>query len=240
MDISLPDLALRIVVAAALGGVIGIERQIKGKVAGMRTAMLICTGASLFMVVSHLAADRTGDVGRIAAQVVSGIGFLGAGAILHSKAGVTGLTTAATIFVIAAIGLACGGGYWLPATITTGVVIFTLFLLGEIERVLDTRRQTFRYSFVTTDVATLMNQITNIVTDYKLVMNDVELNRKEDGFKVSFTITTTQLISQDVLSKLLATGSVARVVTHSNDTSGIDATALNGHTESTESSKLSS
>jgi putative Mg2+ transporter-C (MgtC) family protein len=211
MELTFFEITIRIVVAAFLGGVIGLERQVKGKVAGLRTTMLICTGASLFMIVSQLAGDRTGDIGRIAAQVVSGIGFLGAGAILHRGAGVTGLTTAATIFTVAAIGLASGGGYWLPALVTTVVVIFTLFLLGKLELRMNTNYQTLYYSFVTKDVVDLMQEINSIVSAFKVIMDDVELNKKNETYKISFSITTKSITSQAIMRQLLATGSVLSV-----------------------------
>ncbi|MEW6730864.1 MAG: MgtC/SapB family protein [Acidobacteriota bacterium] len=211
MELGLVQIILRMLIAAALGGAIGIERQIRGKVAGMRTTMLICTGAALFMIVSKLTADRSGDTGRIAAQVVSGIGFLGAGAILHNRAGVTGLTTAATIFVVAAIGLAAGGGYWRPAVVATGVVIFVLFLLGKVEYYLNARRQTFHYSFNTPNAAELMHEINLVFKEHKLTMEDVELTKKDDTYKISFSITTTPQVSQAVLHRLMATGAVSRV-----------------------------
>jgi putative Mg2+ transporter-C (MgtC) family protein len=197
--------------AALLGGIIGIERQIKGKVAGLRTTMLICMGSALFMIVSLLTADKSGDKGRIAAQVVTGIGFLGAGAILHNKDSVIGLTTAATIFVVAAIGLAAGGGYWLPAAIGTLVAIFTLFLLGELETRLNARSQLFHYSLSTADATNLMNEIHAITTQYKLLLEEVELVKKEDVYKISFCIKAAPKVGQEILSRLLKTGAVASV-----------------------------
>src|SRR5262249_38177886 len=133
MHPTLTDMIVRIVAAAIMGAVIGMERQSRGKVAGLRTTMLICTGAAPFMIVSQLAADKSGDTGRIAAQVVTGIGFIGAGTILHHRLGVTGLTTAATIFVVAAIGLAVGGGHMTAALVGTTTVLVTLILVGNIE-----------------------------------------------------------------------------------------------------------
>ena len=103
---------LRLVLAALLGGVIGLERQIKHRPAGLRTNMFICFGAAMYTILSMQLADvfGVGDHTRIAAQIIPGIGFIGAGSILHAKNGVTGLTTAATLFVVASIGMACGGG----------------------------------------------------------------------------------------------------------------------------------
>src|SRR6478672_5906712 len=117
-----PSIALKLVLAAILGGVIGIEREIRDKPAGLRTNILICVGSTLFMTVSTQMASLTGgDPTRIAAQIVTGIGFLGAGAVLHSHGYVIGLTTAATIWVVAGVGMALGGGMYTVALFTTGM-----------------------------------------------------------------------------------------------------------------------
>src|SRR5438552_12765702 len=105
---------LRLMLAACLGGIIGLERELKHRPAGLRTNMFICFGAAMFTILSSELAEP-GDRARIAAQIIPGIGFIGAGSILHSKGGVSGLTTAATLFVVASIGMATGGGLYLPA-----------------------------------------------------------------------------------------------------------------------------
>src|SRR5712692_6178733 len=107
---------LRLVLAAFLGGIIGLERELKHRPAGLRTNMFICFGSAMFTILSaELAGEFTGDHTRIAAQIIPGIGFIGAGSILHSRGSVTGITTAATIFVVASIGMTVGGGLYLPA-----------------------------------------------------------------------------------------------------------------------------
>src|SRR6266496_4396393 len=121
----------RLVVAAILGGIIGLERQLRHKPAGLRTNLFICFGSAMFTVLSsQLAGTLGGDHTRIAAQIIPGIGFIGAGSILHSRGGVQGLTTAATIFVVAAIGMCTGAGLIIPAALATALVIFGLLFLG--------------------------------------------------------------------------------------------------------------
>ena len=123
------EMALRILLAAALGAVIGYQRKRAGKPAGLRTHILICVGAALFTVVSIYGFGITGDTARVAAGVVAGIGFIGAGAIIRGGEGiVAGLTTAATIWAVAAIGLAAGAGLYLVSAVTTVVVLIVLFL----------------------------------------------------------------------------------------------------------------
>jgi putative Mg2+ transporter-C (MgtC) family protein len=145
------QIILRLVVAAILGSIVGIERERLNWVAGLRTHMLVCVGSALFMIVSfcgfadaltteHVALDPS----RIAAQVVSGIGFLGAGTIVLRSKVVRGLTTAASLWTVAAVGLAVGGGLYVAAATATGLIVIILAGLKPIERRLfmARRRQT--------------------------------------------------------------------------------------------------
>src|SRR5207244_13166014 len=109
-----------------------------------------CFGSAMFTILSaELAGEFTGDHTRIAAQIIPGIGFIGAGSILHSKGGVSGLTTAATLFVVASIGMACGGGLYLPAIFATIVIFLGLQVLGWLERQLSLKPVIAKYSVVT-------------------------------------------------------------------------------------------
>ena len=132
------ELLCQLLLAALLGGVVGLEREWSGKAAGFRTNLLICVGAALLTDLSLVVAAgaRAGvpaDPGRIAAQIVSGIGFLGAGTIIQSRGSVTGLTTAATLWVVAAIGMAVGAHAYAEAVGATVLVIVTLLILARIE-----------------------------------------------------------------------------------------------------------
>lgn len=125
----------KLCLAAALGGIIGLERESKHRPAGLRTNLFICVGAALFTILSEQLGSHSGETTRIASQIIPGIGFIGAGSILHSRNDlVTGITTASTIFVVASVGMAVGGGeYWI-AVFTTGLILGVLLLLGVIER----------------------------------------------------------------------------------------------------------
>ena len=122
------EMVLRLLLAAALGAIIGYQRERAGKPAGLRTHVLICIGAALFTVTSIYGFGGA-DTARVAAGVVAGIGFLGAGAIIRRGEGVLeGLTTAATIWAVAGIGLAAGAGLYLASAVTTAIVLIVLFL----------------------------------------------------------------------------------------------------------------
>jgi putative Mg2+ transporter-C (MgtC) family protein len=137
-DIGWLEVTLRLVLAAGLGGAVGLERELREREAGLRTHLLVSVGAAVFTLVSAYGfADfrygaREGitlDPTRIAAQIVTGIGFLGAGAIIRQGLSVRGLTTAATLWVVAAIGMASGAGYYSVAVISTALVLFSLYPL---------------------------------------------------------------------------------------------------------------
>jgi putative Mg2+ transporter-C (MgtC) family protein len=135
------ELIIRLLLAAGLGALVGLERELRQKSAGLRTNTLIAVGAAMFTLMSiemaegTAAADRT----RIAAQIVTGIGFLGAGAIMRTGSGISGLTTAATVWVNAAIGVAAGGGEYHLALMATGVTLVVLLALTPLEAWIDRR-----------------------------------------------------------------------------------------------------
>jgi len=156
-SLSWGEALLRIVIAAALGGAVGIERELRDHDAGFRTHMLVAIGSALFTIISAYAfrdflvaggnvvrADPT----RIAAQIVTGIGFLGAGAIIRQGLTVRGLTTAATLWVVAAIGMAAGAGYYGGAVIATAVVLISLWPLRLLARMGTTRFRPQRSTLV--------------------------------------------------------------------------------------------
>ena len=123
------EMSLRLLLAAALGAIIGYQRERAGKPAGLRDNILICVGAAVFTITSIYGFGATGDAARVAAGVVAGIGFIGAGAIIRGGEGiVAGLTTAATIWAVAGIGLAAGAGLYLVSAVTAVIVLIVLLL----------------------------------------------------------------------------------------------------------------
>jgi putative Mg2+ transporter-C (MgtC) family protein len=131
------EVVLKLLLATALGGLIGLERESSRKPAGLRTNILICLGSTMMMILSTLLLKgehaSTGDLTRIAAGVITGIGFMGAGTIIQSRGMIIGLTTAAGIWAVAVLGLVIGSGYYLFAVIFTTIVIITLLILGKVE-----------------------------------------------------------------------------------------------------------
>ncbi len=139
--IVLPESLARLLMSCALGGVVGFEREWRHRDSGLRTNMLIAMGAALFTIMSaELAGPATADKSRVASNIVQGIGFLGAGLILHTRNRVLGLTSAATVFVVAAIGMTCGDGMYLTALCATGLLLCALQVVGALENKLGRKR----------------------------------------------------------------------------------------------------
>ena len=130
----------RLLMSCAMGGIVGFEREWHHKDSGLRTNMLICMGACMFTIMSQILAGDSPNKGQVAANIVQGIGFLGAGLILHTKSRVLGLASAATVFVVAGIGMACGAGVYLEALIATVLVVLALQVVGTMESRLGWKR----------------------------------------------------------------------------------------------------
>lgn len=186
----IPQTLLRLALAAALGGVIGLERQLKHRPAGLRTNMFICFGAALFTILSiQLAGDFQGERTRIASQIIPGIGFIGAGSILRDKAGVTGLTTAATIFVVASIGMACGGGYHTLAIFSAALLLVALLVLGWLETRFNLKSVAVNYSIVTGKTSDeIVNEVNSYVDECDATVRGMRLGKVDSKVRLVFTV----------------------------------------------------
>lgn len=179
-----PTMFVKISVAVLCGIMLGVEREIKDKPAGLRTIVLITVGATIYMIVSDLiAVAATGpeattrvDPGRIASQVVTGIGFIGAGAILRARGAVHGLTTAAVIWVAAGIGLCIGLGFPLIGIATTIVVLFTLLLLNPLRRWLSRRAATQEISLIVANDDLVVRRLKSLFSEYDVSEKDYATN----------------------------------------------------------------
>jgi putative Mg2+ transporter-C (MgtC) family protein len=190
------ELMIRLILAAFLGSIIGLERQRREWAAGLRTHMLVCVGAALAMIVSAYGfADVIGkpgivlDPSRIAAQVISGIGFLGAGTILFMKNEVVrGLTTAAGLWTVAAIGLAIGGGLYWPAVATTIIVLIILAVIKPIEDRVFKKNKYNGLNIVVKRNQINLNIIQDVLNKHNVIIHEVRLfstSDENDQLKIS-------------------------------------------------------
>jgi putative Mg2+ transporter-C (MgtC) family protein len=179
----------RLVVAAVLGGAIGLERQLRHKPAGLRTNMFICFGAAMFTVLSdQLAGGMGGDHTRVAAQIIPGIGFIGAGSILHARGSVVGLTTAATLFVVASVGMAAGGGLYVTAIFATIVILIALALLGKLELKLGMRSMLVTYEVTGTGAETVLIEANRVLDEARITMQNVRVAGSAEHVRVLFNV----------------------------------------------------
>lgn len=181
MDLSYIDIIFRLGLAVLLGGLVGIERETHKRPAGFRTHILVCVGSALIMMVSAYGFTGLGDnePSRIAAQVVTGIGFLGAGTIIQQRGSIRGLTTAASIWVVAAIGLATGIGFYPGAVVTTLLAIVSLLVLGRVDRVIVSQRRERHLRIKAVDKPDLMCRVAEVLGDLELSIRKVEMSRHE-------------------------------------------------------------
>jgi putative Mg2+ transporter-C (MgtC) family protein len=194
---------LRLALAAFLGGVIGLEREVKRKPAGLRTNMFICFGAAMFTILSdRLAGSWGGDHTRIAAQIIPGIGFIGAGSILHSRGSVTGLTTAATLFVVASIGMAAGGGLYLPAIFATMVILLALSLLGWFQGHFGLKSVLMTYEAHGETADELLSALNQTLEEEHRIMQTVQIGRTDHHFRVQFAVEATQKEHEYLMQRL--------------------------------------
>lgn len=178
----------RLLVAAILGGIIGLERQLRHKPAGLRTNMFICFGAAMFTILSRQLASTGDDSTRIAAQIIPGIGFIGAGAILHSRGSVTGLTSAATLFVVASVGMAVGGGLYITAIFATVLLLLALAALGNLEGRFAIKTMITSFEVTGANVEVMLREVNRALEGEKLVMHDIHLASMDGQSRLTFGV----------------------------------------------------
>jgi len=203
---SLPQDMARLLLAAVLGGLIGLERELKHRPAGLRTHMFICFGAAMFTILSTELAGvfGAGDHTRIAAQIIPGIGFIGAGSILHSRGGgVSGLTTAATVFVVASIGMACGGGGYFLSVFASVLMFLALRLLGWMEQRFSLKASVMNYFVVSEKpAADLVAEVHFIMDRMGKELRGLHLARGEDKQRLSFSVDATRREQKTLMEAL--------------------------------------
>lgn len=182
------ELLFQLVLSVLLGGAIGLERELRGKPAGLRTNVLICMGATLFTVLSvHISAGH-GDPGRIAAQILTGIGFIGAGTILHLRGSVTGLTSAATIWVVTAIGMAVGSSAYAEAVGATALVGLVLVVLRRAEAFLATKGTSSQLLIHARPEATALADLEALVRGVGLTIERVEVRHENVDLVIELSL----------------------------------------------------
>ncbi|MGA2167531.1 MAG: MgtC/SapB family protein [Terracidiphilus sp.] len=204
----------RLLVACLLGALVGLEREVNRKAAGVRTNLLICMGSAFFTLLSAvLAGDANPDKGRVASNIVQGIGFLGAGLILHNRSRVSGLTSAASIFVVASIGMACGAGLYAAAAVAAIIVILALELVGFLERRANLKIYPLMYEVRGRDQTQMLQSILDAMDAAKERLTGVERDAIGELQRISFALTATNSQHERLRGKLLAEPAIHKLFT---------------------------
>ena len=206
------DLLLRLLAATVLGGVLGFEREFMNRAAGLRTHVMVSIGAALFTILSiYYFTNENGprDSARVAAQIVSGIGFLGAGAIMKHGATVRGLTTAATLWVVAAIGMGCGAGAYFISAVTCAISLLTLIALRRLEgKVANSRTLSLSATFP--NRAGIMERFRQTFTTSKSSIGNIDFTVSDDLLTVNaLLLINVSLTKADIAVKLSALGATS-------------------------------
>lgn len=204
----LTSIAYRLLWAALIGAIIGVERNVRRRPAGMRTSMCVCIGAALFTILSSEIARLTGDTGatRIASNIVQGIGFLGAGVILRERGSVVGLTTAATIFAEAAIGMAAGAGLYRISGISTLLVLFSLVAMVPFENKLGLKRRYMRFRVAAGGSMNMLPEVRRIFGELNVPLDDFEVSMTEQQHVISFDADVSHRQQEKILAALTQPG----------------------------------
>jgi putative Mg2+ transporter-C (MgtC) family protein len=205
--------AARLLTACVLGGMIGLEREWRHKAAGLRTNLLLCLGCAFFTLLSAvLAGDTNPDKGRVASNIVQGIGFLGAGIILHTRDRVLGLTSAATVFVVASIGMSCGAGLYLEAVLATFITLIALAAVGYVESKAGWKHVAMLYEVRGTD-RKAMYVCALSVLDRMGIPLKVQQHESTQGFeRMMFVVQATRSRHADLIRELRSSGTTDQVV----------------------------
>lgn len=211
MDIVWSDI-LKLLFAVLLGGLIGLEREFRDKTAGFRTVILICLGAALFTLVSLSFAPKA-DPARIAAQIVTGVGFLGAGAILRDGARIVGLTTAAIVWLAAAIGMATGSGNFVLAATATALIILVLWLFPKIEHWIDNLREVHSYEITGDENEGLMQSVEDLLRNSSLRVLEKRWSKENSEITLHCTLLGRPGAQQRLIGQLLTNPCIKRFTT---------------------------
>jgi putative Mg2+ transporter-C (MgtC) family protein len=203
----------RLLTASFLGGLVGLEREFRHKASGIRTNLMICLGCAFFTLLSGvIAGDASPNRGQIASNIVQGIGFLGAGLILHTRSRVLGLTSAATVFVVASIGMACGAGLYLPALLATIIVLIAQTLMRVFETHLDWKLYPLLYEVRGTTDSTIYPAILAVLDRASIRLNILDRDTVGALERVTFLVTTNKTTHHKLLIDLRASDATDQVL----------------------------
>jgi len=202
----------RILLACLLGGAIGLERELAKKPAGVRTNLLICMGAAFFTVLSSVIAGEGGNKGQVASNIVQGIGFLGAGLILHNRSRLSGLASAASIWVVASIGMACGAGLYAPATVAALIVILAMMVVGILEQRANVKPYTVTYEARGADQLVMLQGILATLDKEHQRLADVETASVGDLQRITFPLTATNRQHDKLRSQLCSKPGITQIL----------------------------
>lgn len=194
----------RLLPAAILGGLIGLEREFRHRAAGLRTNRFICFGAAMFTLLSERLAGVPADGARIAAQIVPTIGFIGAGSIIHRRGMTSGLTPAATIFVVASVGMAAGGGLYVTASFATALVLGSLFLLGYAEQNFNAKLLLTSYEVTGAIVDEISQAVNRILETHHRMMQSVLAGNTGQHVRLQIDAEATSSQQKDLFRELKA------------------------------------
>lgn len=204
----LSTIVVRLAWAALLGAIIGIERNVRRRPSGMRTGFCVSMGAALFTIVSIEIARRTGDSSttRIASNIVQGIGFLGAGVILRERGNVVGLTTAATIFATAAMGMAAGGGLYAVSGISCALILFALVLLFYVEDWLNLKPRYMLFRIFVDRAENMVTEVHRIFAELKVGIDNFQVSLAGEKNLIQFDAEVTTHQQERILAALCKPG----------------------------------
>ncbi len=218
------EIVKRLLCAMLIGGIIGVEREYAHRPAGMRTDMMVCVGACAVMITSqqifaqYNVYGATPDPARLGAQVISGVGFLGAGTILHEGLSVRGLTTAASLWVVACLGLAAGGGYYVVALTGAVCIFLTLTVFKRLqEKLLDNHNALYVCTAQCDDISTFMNTISVVGQRFRATTGNMQVTHNEDkgiyevSFRIEFAGSNSQKRKQNFMEEICKFPSVIEI-----------------------------
>ena len=214
MLLSFQQMLVRLVFAAGLGAAIGVEREFRRRPAGIRTSMFVCMATALFTMLSGQIAHLWGDSSttRIASNIVQGIGFLGAGAIMKEGGGLLGMTTAATIFVEAAIGMAVGGGLYAIAGSATVIVLFGLLVLGWCSQRLNLKARMLLFRFTTSHAESVAGEVQRLLSGMKILMQQFRVSMVGANSVVEFEAVVSHKQEAEIVAQLSRQGVITEII----------------------------